>query len=316
MTHPMDLSLAGMYGAALRAVRDNLLIYLLLLLWGFALGVIIVMLFMLGGLVWLTALAATAKSPGSSLVYVTAAWIGIVLLTIAILSAATKAGVLGFGAKIRRGEQAGTLDFLSGILRFTLPLFVGGLVVGMLSSLPALIFASIMRISLAGMVSDVLTSGWNFRHAIEIVVLAWNLLLVAGALQMLIFFWIAPWDEMVVLYEVPYAEALTRSFGFVFSKRHLVRVVSLVLANVILAQILLLLSNLGVFREGLSQGFAFAYLRVLLNASTSSITTFLQIAFMPFFAFAQLYLLPWPERQAEAEPSPVNALLPRALGTE
>jgi hypothetical protein len=316
MTTPMDLSVVGMYVAAFRAVRDNLLIYLLLLLWMLVQGFIMAALFTLGGFVWLAALAATPSGPsaGTSCVFVTAAWFGILLLVFAILSAAAKAGVLSFGAKIRRGEQAGTLVFLSGILRFTLPLFVGGLVVGMLSCLPALAFAAVLRLSLANVVSDLFTSGWNFGRSVEFLGFLWNALLVLGAVQMLIFFWITPWDEMVVLYEMPYPEALAKSFSFVFSRRHFVRVVSLVVANVALAQVLLVLVNLTAFREGLGVGLGHAYLRVVLHAFSSSLTGFIQLALFPFFAFTQLYLLPWPETRPEPEVASAHNLAPDASG--
>ncbi len=304
----MDLSLKEMYGAALVGIRKNPLIYLLLLLWGLVQGLVVLALLMIGAPIWLTAvmLLKPGENTASSFLYITISYFGVVALVIALLSAATRAGVLGFGARIRTGQKANTLSFLQGIFRFTWPLFVGGIIVGMLSLIPALAFLAVLRAMFAGIVSDVFTSGWNLSHAMAFLALIWNALMVAGIFQMLIFFWVAPWDEMVVLYELSFSEALLRSFSFVFSKRHFLRVLSLIIANVLIAQILLILPNISVFLEGLGSGLAVAYLRVLSNAAGSSVTSFIQFALLPFFAFAQLYLLPWhaPEQADTSIPDP------------
>ncbi len=294
----MDLGLPGIYAHTLRGIRNNLLVYLLLLLWGLAQGIILAALVTLGALIWLGSVATLKPGPNmpSSALYITATLLGILLLVLGLLSATTRAGILSFGSKIRKGEKAGAGDFFRGIIRFTLPLFIGGIIVGMLSSIPALVFLVFARWSVTGIASEVLTTGWNFARALELLRYLWNLMLVAGAAQIVIFFWMAPWDEMVVLYELPYPEALARSFSFVFSRRHFIRVIGLTIANALIAQIVLLLTNMGVFLEGLETGAGFGYLRVLINASSSSITSFAQFALLPFFAFSQLYLLPWPKK--------------------
>jgi len=297
----MDLSLPAIYGSALRGIRNNLLVYVLLLLWGVVQGIIIVALLFLGSTMWLASIASLSAGPsfGSGAFYISVLFVGTILVMLAIFSAITRAGVLSFGAGIRKGKKGRAVDFFRGILRFTLPLFVGGIVVGMLTSIPLLAFLAAARWTAAGAVSDVFTSGWNFNQSMQLIRQLWNMMSVAAVFQLLIFFWIAPWDEMVVLYELPYPEALSRSLTFVFSRRHFLRVLGLIVANVLIAQLALVLTNIGVFIEGLHTSSAVAYLRVLASAPTSTFTSFLQFVMLPFFAYSQLFLLPWP-RSAHA----------------
>lgn len=299
MTSPMNLSLPGIYSSSLRAIKDYPLVYLVLLIWGLAQALVLIALLALGSMIWLTAaIAVSGPDAGSSLLYITAGFIGSALFVLAIFSAATRAGILSFGTAIRKGNKPTALHFLRGIFRFTLPLFVGGIVVGMLSAIPALGFLLILRWSFTGAISEIFTSGWNFEQSITFLRVIWNSMLVAGTFQLLIFFWIAPWDEMVVLYELPYPEALVRSFSFVFSREYFPRVIGVIIINAAIAQVILVLTNIGIFNESLAYGTAFAYLRVLINASQSTVTSFLQFLFLPLFAYTQLFLLPHPREQA------------------
>jgi hypothetical protein len=294
----MKQSLAGIYSSSVRGIKDYPLVYLVLLVWGIAQALVLIALIFVGSMIWLAA-AVTVSGPnaGSSLFYITAGFLGSALFVLAVFSAATRAGILSFGSAIRKSDRPTALHFLRGIFRFTLPLFIGGIVVGMLTAIPALGFLLILRWSFTGAVAEIFTSGWNFEQAIAFLRVIWNTMLVAGTIQLLIFFWIAPWDEMVVLYQIPYPEALVRSFSFVFSREYFLRVIGVIVINVAITQIILILTNIGVFSQGLAYGAAFAYLRVLIHASQSTITSFLQFVFLPFFAYTQLFLLPYPEQQ-------------------
>ncbi len=293
----MDLPLTGIYAAAFRGIRSNLLVYLLLLGWSLA-GVVILLALGIVGTVFLPAfiLAAFGSTAQPSIViYLTFAYLSILALVMTVLSAATRAGVLAFGAKIRSGEKPTALDFFTGILRYTWQLFIGGIVVGMLTAIPALVFLLVARYSLSGIVPDIFTSGWNYSQSFKIIGYMWNMMLVAGAFHLVIFFWIAPWDEMVVLYKLRYSEALLRSFTFVFSRRHFLRVLGVVFINVIIAQLIILLTNIGFIAEGLAFSPGSAYFSVMINASSNNITAIVQAIFFPLFAYAQLFLLTWPQ---------------------
>jgi hypothetical protein len=61
-----------------------------------------------------------------------------------------------------------------------------------------------------------------------------------------------------------------------------------------LTQAVLVLTNLSIFIDGLHTGLAYAWLLVILKASQSFWTSFFQFVLLPFFAYTQLYLLPWP----------------------
>jgi len=299
MTSSMSRSLPEIFFSALRAIKNHPLVYLILLVWGLAQALVLLALMVLGSMIWVGAVLATSgPNAASSVFYITAGFLGSALFVLAILSAATRAGILSFGSAIRKGDKPTVLNFLRGIFRFTLPLFVGGIVVGMLTAIPGLAFLLVLRWNITGLVADVFTSGWNFQQSILFLRMIWNAMLVAGTVQLLIFFWIAVWDEMVVLYELPYPEALMKSFFFVFSREYFLRVLGVIIINVAIAQIILILANLNVFMEGLPYGTAFAYIRVLINASQSTITSFIQFLFLPFFAYTQLFLLPYPQKQA------------------
>jgi hypothetical protein len=291
----MNLPVSRIYTSSFQALRKSPLIYLLMLIWGLAQGVILAAIFMLGGVAWLSMViaAATLKSGGgAAIVFLTVIGLVVMFLILAFLSAATRAGLLGFCAKIREGAHATTLDFLNGILRFTFPLFIGGIVVSMLTAIPFLTYCLVLKLTLNDVVPDVFTSGWNFTQALSLVGYLWNMMLVAGAFQALVFFWITPWDEMVVLYKVPVSEALARSFSFVFSSRNLGRVVSLVLINAFIAVAVVIMVNVRTFSESIPNGFVRAMVATYVASSSSSFTSFLQFLLMPFFAFSQLYLLP------------------------
>jgi len=296
----MDLSLPAIYASALKSIRTSLLIYLLLAVWGLVGVIVIMILGVIGAMVLASALAFSARGPNaaSTALYVSSAYFGIVVMAAGILSATGRAGLLSYGARIRRGETPGALDFFRGIIRFTLPLFVGGVVVGMLTAIPILAFLLIVKDSLSGLLPDIFTSGWNYGRALEFIGRMWNTLMMVGIFQLLIFFWISPWDEMLVLYKLRYPEALVRSFAFVFSRRHFFRVLKLVVVNVLIGQLALLLTNIGVLVDGLKTGPGYAYLAVLLHASGSNYTAILQALLIPFYAYAQLFLLPWPEEDA------------------
>jgi len=290
----MVLTIPEIYKAAVQGVRSNLLIYLLLLGWGVVQGVLLFVLLSLGMALWLGNAVVALNQQGDiqSVLYLTAAFVVLALLIVTFLSAATRAGILAFGAKIRKGEKAGGLDFFRGILRHTFPLFIGGIVVGMLTCIPVLALLLILKIGLADAVTDIITSGWNYGQSLELIRYVWNTMMVVGVIQALVFFWIAPWDEMLVLYRLPYPEALSRSFSFVFSRRHFPRVVGLMVVNIVIAQLILILSNFGIFLKGLEYNIGFAYIGALANASHSTLTSFFQFILLPFFAYTQLYLLP------------------------
>ncbi len=306
----MDLSLKGIYLSALRGIKSNPLIYLLLLIWGLVQGVILFILTMVGAPFWLGAIFSLEAGPEttSSIFNLTLIYIGVIIFAMSLLSAATRAGVLAFGAEIRKGKSGTILDFLTGIFKYTWPLFIGGIVVGMLTWIPILVFLNIVALTFAGIDPDIFTSGWNIGKATTLIGLMVNAAVIAGIFQTLIFFWIAPWDEMVVLYRKSFPDALLESFRFVFSRRHFLRVLSLVVANVCISQILMILLNLNAFREGLHFGFTPAYISVLANSLSSTSSSFAQFILFPFFAFSQLFLLPAPKTDSEAdsdiEPSP------------
>ncbi len=292
----MDHSTGGIYAASIRALRKSPLVYVLLFLWGLLQGILLFILLWLGGAAWLASTLAllTSDTPLTSAFYGTLFFAGILLLFLTILSAATRAGVLAFGAKVRRGGRGRALDFFSGIIKYTIPLFLGGITIGMLTAIPALGVLLIAKFSLSEIYLELFTSGWNYGELLGILAWLWNVMLVAGIIHLLIFFWIAPWDEMVVLYDLPFPEAIWRSFTFVFSRRHFFRVIILILFNVILTQAALISTNMGLFMDTLDTGFLYAWSTVLINASQSFWTSFFQFILLPFFAYTQLYLLPWP----------------------
>jgi hypothetical protein len=299
----MDISVLGIYRSALRGIKENPLVYLFLFIWGMVQGVILIALISMGFFTWLIVIASISTSPdvASKTIYITAAFIGSLLIVLGLLTAATKAGVLNFGAEIRRGHKTLALHFFNGIVKYTIPLFIGGIVVGMLQAIPTLAFLVAAKIDLTGVFSQVFTSGWNFAHSMELLARLWNLMAITGIFQLLIFFWISPWDKMLVLYNLPYPQAILKSFTFVFSSRHFLRVLGLIIANVLVSQIILILTNLAIFNAGLSSGFGYAYIQVLFNASSSTPTSFAQFLLLPFFIYTQLFLLPWPEVQQEVE---------------
>lgn len=306
MVIPMYLSLPGIYAAALRALKSNPLIYLLLLLWGLSEGVVLLAILVIGGTGWISTLIAAASmksGAGTWISIVTATYLGIALLVLGLLSAATRAAVLGFGAKIRQGRQATTLDFVRSILRFTPQLFFGGIVVGMLTCIPVLLYLWFLKFSVSGDVIDILTSGWNFSRALALLGYLWNALLLMGVLQTLIFFWIAPWDKMVVLYRIRFPEALVRSFFFVFSRRNFARVFLLVVVNALLAELALILPSPVAFVHNWPHSLWSSSLQTAFSASPNTLASLLQFVLLPFFAFSELYLLPWPDTESSIEPN-------------
>jgi len=300
----MDLSTGGIYASSIKALRQGPLIYVLLFFWGLLQGVLLFALLWLGGAAWAASTLASFASdtPVASAYYNSLFFMGFFLVILTILSATTRAGVLAYGAIIRRGGKARAVDFFRGIIRYTIPLFLGGLVVGMLTAIPALGFMLIAKFSLSDAYLELFTSGWNYGELLRMLAYLWNVMLAAGMIHLLIFFWIAPWDEMVVLYNLPFPEAIWRSFRFVFSKRHFVRVILLILFNVVITQAALISTNLSLFMDTLDTGILYAWSMVMINASQSFGTSFLQYLLVPFFAYTQLYLLPWPaEADREAD---------------
>ncbi len=292
----MDRSLAGIYSSAFRGLREHPLVYLFLFIWTMTMTVLMVIFSFLGSSIYLGSILAISfdENAGGSAFYLTAAFFGTTLFVASIIYAATKAGFMAFGSVVRMGETPSPLHFFRGIIKFTVPLFIGGIVVGMLTSIPILAFIAFTRISLAGTIPDIFTSGWNYRQAIELVQYIWGAAQIAALCNVIIFFWISPWDEMVVLYELPYPEALLRSFTFVFSRRHFLRVLMLIVANILLSQAVLLITNLPGLLSGLHNGFGFAYVSILLDSQKNIYTTSFQLILFPFFIYTQLYLLPWP----------------------
>ncbi|HDS30932.1 MAG TPA: hypothetical protein ENN67_07820, partial [Firmicutes bacterium] len=143
----MDLSLKEIYLSSLKALVKNPLIYLLLIAWGLVQGLIIAFVLIVGAPFWIGALLSveSGESTASTAFFITLTYFGFVIFMYALLSAATRAGVLAFGAKIRCDEKATTLTFVDGIFRFTWRLFIGGIVVGMLTWIPILAFAVFIR---------------------------------------------------------------------------------------------------------------------------------------------------------------------------
>lgn len=299
----MDLSLAKIYSSAFRGLRKHTLVYFFLFIWTMIMTVLMVIFSFLGSSIYLGSILAISfdKNAGSSAFYISAAFFGIMLFVSSIIYAATKAGFMAFGSAVRMGETPTPLHFFRGIIKFTVPLFIGGIVVSMLTSIPFLAFIAFTRISLTGAVPDLFTSGWNFQQAIELVQYIWSAAQIAALCNVIIFFWISPWDEMVVLYELPYPEALMRSFTFVFSRRHFLRVLMLIAANILLSQAVLIITNFPGFQSGLQNGFGFAYVSILLDSQKNIYTTFIQLILFPFFIYTQLYLLPWPSFEKAAQ---------------
>lgn len=298
ITKPMDLSTAGIYTAAFRGLRKHPLVYLILLIWTLVITILVTIFATIGTSIYMGSVMVVSMdvNSGSSIFYLTITFIGILLLITSILLAATKAGFMAFGSAIRKDEIPTPLVFFKGILRYTLPLFIGGLVVAMLTCIPFLAFLAMARISLTGVIPDVFTSGWNYRQAVELVHYIWGLGQIAAVLNAIIFFWLAPWDEMVVLYNISYAEAMVRSFKFVFSRRHFHRILLLIIANMILSQVILLLTNLESFTGMIHYGIGPAWLNMMADSSQNMFSTSIQFVLYPFFIYTQLYLLPRPEK--------------------
>ncbi|MCX6646724.1 MAG: hypothetical protein NTY09_10260 [bacterium] len=308
----MDLSTAGIYASAFQGIRKFPLVYLFLFFWTLVVTIIVAIVVTIGSSIYMGSIMVVSlnENSGSTALYLSMTYVGIILLVTSILLAATKAGFMAFGSAVRKETTPTPLHFFRGIIKYTPPLFIGGLVVGMLTCIPFLAFLALARINLAGVISDVFTSGWNYRQAIGIFNYLWELGQVAALCNVIIFFWLTPWDEMVVLYDIPYPEALAKSFSFVFSKRHFFRVLLLIVVNIILSQLVLLLTNAGAFNTELHNGFGIAWLNVLLGSSQNIATTIIQFVLYPFFIYTQLYLLPWPEK-AKAEILPEMADLIR-----
>jgi hypothetical protein len=91
----------------------------------------------------------------------------------------------------------------------------------------------------------------------------------------------------------------------VFSGRNFTRVLALVVANVVIAQTAMILTNLGTFTGNLHLGFFASWMAVLVIGTSSKLSSFALFVLYPFFAFSQLYLLPKPERKNELEIEPV-----------
>ena len=297
-TSLMDLNLLGMYAAALKGIRENSSIYLLLIVWGIIVGVIILLVFMLAIPVYLMSMVALSSNYTMQF-YATSIFLLTILTVAGILSASTKAGVLAFGSGIRRVGRASLIDFIKGIFRFTFPLFLGGIIISMLMAIPVLAIVMWFKTSLTNVIPDIFSSGWNFQHGLRYLMLIMNGMFVMGIFQVIIFFWISPWDEMVVLYDIPFSDALSGSFRFVFSGRHFPRVLSLIVANVLIAQLLLIVTNLSAFMGELPQGFSQGYLSMIVNSASNPFTSLGQFILMPFFAYAQLFLLPVPESERQ-----------------
>jgi hypothetical protein len=314
---PMQLSIGEIYASTLRALKANILVYMLLLVWGLLQGIILLAILTIGGIMWVTSfLALSASGSAAAAVIFTIVCIALALLVLAFLGAATKGGLIGFGAAVRRGRKATTLDFLRGILSFTFPLFAGGILVGLLSSVPLVLYIVFLSAFFQKLPIDIFTSGWNFSHALSLLGFFWNVLLVSGVFQMLIFFWISPWDEMVVLYRIGVFQALGRSFKFVFSRENFFRVIGLTILNAAIAFAALVLGNLHAFTT-ITGGPLLPYFWMLVNPSPSLIASLLQFLLLPFFAFSQLYLLPIPETRPVTDPdhSLISVGAPGALST-
>jgi hypothetical protein len=304
MANSMILSVQEIYASALRGIKQNPLIYLLLLIWGLAQGIILAALLMVLGLGWLSMTIAAAAIPQTGpaiVVLLTSIFLFLALLLFGLMTAATRAGMLAFGARIRETGHATTLDFLKGILRYTIPLFLGGIIVGMLSVIPFLLFAVVAKITLRDVTPDIFTSGWDFSHALDLIGYVINLALIFSVLQAVIFFWITPWDKMVVLYKIPYPEALVRSFTFVFSRQNFHRVLFVVLINAIITLVAIAIGNARVIAENIPQGFIPATAHIIAAYSSSTLTSFLEFLLLPFFALSQLFLLPIPEPDKSAD---------------
>jgi len=290
----MDISVPAIYGKALKGIRDNLFIYMLLLLWLMIGGIILFLVLTFGGMVVMTTLLAGEPSAqtGTNALLITSIIIGFTSLIMTLLSAGSRAGILSIGLRLRQDEKPGPLDFFKGIFKYTWRLFTGGILVGMLSAIPVLAFLVIARYSLTDGFGEIFTSGWNYSRAFDLLRYYYSGVLVVGIFQTVIFFWIAPWDEMIVSYNVSVSESLLRSAAFVFSKRHFMRVLGIVLINMIVATLVIVLTNLPVFNAGLETGVWYSLISVFFASTSSPITPWVQLLFLPLYAFAQLFLLP------------------------
>jgi len=298
----MDLSVPAIFSATLKGIRENLYIYLLLLLWLLIGGIILFVVLTLGSLVLITTLISTEPSAQSGLnaIAITAVMFAFISFVTTLLSAGSRAGILAIAARVRKGEKAGPLDFFKGIIRYTWRLFIGGILIGMLTAIPVLAFLLYARYSLTPGFGEIFTSGWNYQRSFEVIRYFYNGIFLAGAAQAIIFFWIALWDEMVVFYDIPIADALQKSFTFVFSKRHFLRVLGVILVNMLIANLVIIITNIGIFSDTLSHGFWFSWVNVMLIAPSSSITPWIQLLFLPVFAFAQIFLLPVTQKETAA----------------
>jgi len=290
----MELSLGQIYARSFKAVRENLLIYLMLFLWGLAQGLLLVGFITVGSLIWATISVASAFDPESSLNLFSTALIFLftLIVFVGIMSAATKAGLLSFAVAIRHGSKPTALDFLRGMLRYTLPIFAGSIVVGMLIAIPGLIFLLVLRSSIDRSLIEIFSTGWNYPHAIAYMMYIWRAMMIAAAFNILLAFWVTPWEERIVLYGETVSESLVKSFSFVFSRRYFARVAGLVIINVAIAQVIIIVTNYGPFMQGLPSGLEIAWINAVIHASGSTLTSFLQFVFMPFLAWTQMFLLP------------------------
>lgn len=298
----MPLSLKDIYLSSIRGIRNNIGIYPVLFIWGILAGIAIFLVILVIVPMWLMSvmIATGADEPKiSDSLLISGLFVALISLFMGILSAATRAGILGWGVKVRKGKSAGMKDFFGGIFDFTWQLFLGGIFVWMLSMIPVLLLLNWFSTSFSDIMPQMFTSGWNYVHALKFLSIILNAAFLTIIGQAVIFFWIAPWDEMVALYRLRFHEALARSFFFVFSKQNFGRVVSLIIVNLIISQILVVLTNIGTFQHLINHGFARAWIGAVVAAPGSNYTSIFQFLFMPFFALAQIYLLPVPETKNE-----------------
>lgn len=300
------MGVSAIYRSAFQSLIRNPLVYPLLLLWILTQGLILLVFALIGGGAWFaTLLTAVLSSKDStlSILGITSVFVIFYILLVTFLSATTRAAVLGFGAIIRKGKQPSTLDFLNSLFRYAFPLFIGGLIIGMLTAVPVLTFLNFIVAILRKIPLDIFTSGWNYSHAVTFLGFFLNLLLITSTLQAFIFLWIAPWDEMLVLYNLSFSEALVRSFYFVFSRDNFLRVVALVVCNNLLGATAAIVGNLGIANEMATHNTLESIFVLLVTSPGSSLSSLLFFILYPFFAFTQIYLLPYPYEKATQKQS-------------
>lgn len=289
------LKFAGeIYENAYRGIIRSPSIYLWLILMGFIQGLAVILISSLGSAMLVSSIVTTDSLEISNAApfIIFRTFLGVIAVTTGILGSALKSGLLHFGVMVRRNGVATSKDFLDGIFKFTGRIFLGMIIVGMLMLIPALLLLNYYQDLFQSLSSDIFLSGWNFGQAMHIFGLIVGMFLIAGVFQVLVYFWISLWDEMLIFYDLSVPDALLGAFTFVFSKNNFGKVITILLINCAVTQTVIVATNFGTFNSILYMGAPAAWVASLVSAASNPITSLIQFIMLPLYAYALIYLLP------------------------